>query len=104
MALKKIGVDGYDGMKKDELYTFETLGFVERDGSLKFGPIGQEIGRLIAIHTKEREIKKDDKWTGKFETVGDVVVFEKLNPDLSKIPGYYYTVIGCGMFRVFTEE
>lgn len=97
--MKKINVEHYDRIEIGKVYVVETLGFAEQDGKQIFGPLSQERGTILGCHNKEREVVKDNKGTGKFETVATIVVYVKENPE----PDYHYTVIGCGMFRIYEE-
>jgi len=102
--MKKIDPEKFGSLKTGDIIFVEVVGFKEEGETTKVYMMPKERGRLLAIYSKEREIKKDDKWTGKFETVADLVMYEKIDDAGNKPTGYHYTVVMCGFFKIYTEK
>lgn len=102
--MKRVDASKLDDLKAGTIVFVEVAHFKEEDGTTKVSWAPKERGRLIKAYSKQREIKENDKWTGKFETVNDLVVYEEIDKDGNKRPGYHYTVVMCGFFRLYTEE
>ena len=103
--MKQIKVEKYKTLTTGKTYLFSNIRFKKIDENLvEISYSDPEPGKLVRATTKKREILKDDKPTGKFEIVGDIVVYEPIdkyldyNGEKLKI---YKTVIGCGFFKIY---
>ena len=99
---KRIKPDKYKTLKEGQVYFF---------GSTRFHEIGKnkyEIkfdkpvpGKLINVSTKRKESEKSP---GKYEIVGDIVVYEPIKNythyKRQKLRIYSVT-IGCNLFRIY---
>ena len=99
--MKKIDISRYESLMPGTIVYVEPFGFLQRDGKNIVSGRTLERARLIRACSEEREIKEDDRWTGKFETVASTIVYEKINEDGQKEQGYHYTVIGCGFYKLY---
>lgn len=102
---KHIKADKYKNLKKGQIYLFDSIRIKEVKGEpAQISYTEPEEGRLINITTKKRELLVNDKPSGKFETVGDIVVYEPIDNYIDwkgEKLRVYSRVIGCNMFRVY---
>jgi hypothetical protein len=100
--MNRVKVKDYNSLKSGTPIEVDILGFKQDGERLLLGPVERAKGILIRCRSKDRDIYGEDgKKTGKQETVGDTLVFEKRDADMNKIPQYHYTVCGCGLFQVY---
>lgn len=103
--MKQIKVEKYNTLTVGKTYLFSNIQFKPIDKTMvEISYSNPEKGKLIKATSKKHEVVEDEKPTGKFKTVGDIVVYEPIdkyydyNGEKLKI---HKTIVGCGLFKIY---